>query len=150
MASTSPAGLPWTVRIGVLLLSIVSIGLVALMVLVAIFAVASIGLPGAQPTVVQVIIGVFGLTVPALLLLIAVIFTMRRHAWARWLAVVVGIVGGTVALLAQLSQPSPAAPFIWAAAASILGGALLALPPSGAWIASRTPRQQPPLAPWTT
>ena len=131
MEQRSTEGRPWTARMGLALLWIATGCIAALMVLAAVFFVATLGLPGAMPSPLTLAVGVL-ILLGVLAMVVVLIFATRGQAWARWTAAGVGIAVGALALLGIAATRSAAPEAIGVSVAALLGGILLALPTSRA------------------
>lgn len=125
---------PWTVRVGLALLWLAFASLAAVMVLLTVFYVATLDLPGAQPSVPELTMGVLTVLAALLTLTVLILATLGK-GWARWVAGVAGIAAGSLALLAITATRSPAPETVAFGLAAVGGGVLLLLPASGRWYA---------------
>ena len=112
---------------GLALLWIATGCIAALMVLTAVFFVATLGLPGAMPSPLTLAVGVL-ILLGALAMVVVLIFATRGHGWARWTAAGVGIAAGGLALPAMAATRSAAPEAIGVSVAALLGSILLTLP----------------------
>ncbi len=127
MAQRPPERRPWSVRVGLVLLWIATLCVAGLMAIVAVFFVATLGMPGAMPSPLTLAVGVL-ILLGTLTMVVVLIFATRGRAWARWTAAGIGIAAGALALLGIAATRSAAPEMIGLSVAALLGGILLALP----------------------
>lgn len=124
MTTTARRPVPWTAVVGLALLWLALVAVAAFSVLFSLWSAAT-----AAPSPLDIVLGVLPLLVAVAILVCATL----RVRWARWVAVVLGVVLGALALVVLLATLSPAFETVAISLAAIAGGTLLALPSSGAW-----------------